>query len=78
MGSSRFSKSEGLVAAIFLAIKSSANIFHWFWLYLKGMLFECTKNEVFKYSERMPCNMEKVLNVKDKYISYFYKESQRF
>ena len=40
--------------------------------------FACTKNEVFKYPKTMPWNTEKKLNAKDKYICYFYKESQIF
>ena len=34
------------------------------------LFFECTKNEVFKYSKRMPRNMEKKLNTEDKCMYY--------
>ena len=39
--------------------------------YVKDIFYECTKNEVLKYSKRMPSNIEKNLNAKDKCICYF-------
>ena len=42
------------------------------------MIFrECTKNEVFKYSKRMPRNIDKKLNVTDKDMCYFCRERER-
>ena len=37
----------------------------------------CNKNEVFKDSKKLPRNIDKKLNVKDKDMCYFYRERER-